>query len=252
MIIDIHAQLGRHPLFEFEQTLDRVLLNMERYGIDRTFLHPVPRMRFLEANDTVAEAVEHHPDKFVGFFNVNPMDPKALEEFDRALNLGLKGLMLDLEFHYSMESPMPPGDKYLPPLLERAVKGNLPVIISSPNIRVASRTSENVALQMHHGLDEIMRRFPELRMMVDWFWPGITELCIRHLNLYVDTAGAGAGRITQLVSRLGAGRQLFGSNSPRFHPGNHMKTIKWARLNPREKKLILGGNAEKIFKDILL
>ena len=251
MIIDIHAQLGRHPLFEFEQTLDEVLLNMERYGIDRTFLHPVPRMRFQEANDTVAKAVEQHPDKFVGFFNVNPMDPKALEEFDRASSLGLKGLMLDLEFHYSMENPMPPGDRYLPPILEIAEESNLPVLISSPNIRVGSLTSEHEALQLRRGLDELMGRFPGVRMMVDWFWPGITELCKGHPNLYVDTAGAGAGRIMQLASRLGATRQLFGSNSPRYYPGNHMKTIKWARLNLGQKELILGGNAERIFKDLL-
>ncbi len=96
-----------------------------------------------------------------------------------------------------------------------------------------------------------MGRFPGVRMMVDWFWPGITELCKRHPNLYIDTAGAGAGRITQTAARLDGMRQLFGSNSPRYHPGNHMKTIKWARLTPGQRKLILGGNAERIFKDLL-
>lgn len=251
MIIDIHAQLGRHPLFEFEQYLEEVLVNMESYGIDKTFLLPVPRMRFQEANDMVAEAVEQYPDKFLGFFNVNPMDPKALKEFERASSLGLKGLMLDLEFHYSMESPMPTGDRYLPPLLDKAVEYSFPVLISSPNIRVASRTSDNESLQMYRGLDELMERYPDLRMIVDWFWPGIKELCIKHENLYIDTAGAGAGRILQLVSNFGAMRQLFGSNSPRYHPGNHLQTIKWARLTMREKKLILGGNAERIFKDVI-
>jgi len=249
MIIDVHAQLGRHPLFEFEQTVEEVLADMEKYGIDKTFLHPVPRMRFQEANDSVAKAVEQYPDRFVGFFNVNPMDPKASEEFDRAMDLGLKGLMLDLEFHFSMERPLPPGDKKLPPLFEKAVEHNLPVLISIPNIRVGH--GHDNALQMYRGLDELMGRFPEVRTMVDLFWPGIVELCRRHPNLYVDTAGASAGRVSDLVSRLGATRQLFGSNSPRYHPGNHMQTIKWARISPEQRRLILGGNAERIFKDLL-
>ena len=31
MIIDIHAQIGKHPLFEYEQNLGEVLADMERY-----------------------------------------------------------------------------------------------------------------------------------------------------------------------------------------------------------------------------
>jgi len=248
MIIDVHAQLGKHPLFDFEQTVDEVLADMEKYGIDRTFLHPVPRMRFKEANDSVAEAVEEHPDKFVGFFNVNPTDPEALDEVDRALGLGLKGMMLDPEFHFSMERPLTPGNPYLPPLLEKAEDNDLPVLISVPDIRVGH--SHDNALQMHNGLDELMGRF-QVRTMVDLFWPGIVELCRKHPNLYVDTAGASAGRISTLTSELSATRQLFGSNSPRYHPGNHMQTINWSKITPYQRKLILGGNAERIFKDIL-
>jgi predicted TIM-barrel fold metal-dependent hydrolase len=96
-----------------------------------------------------------------------------------------------------------------------------------------------------------MSRFPEVRTMVDLFWPGIIELCKKHPNLLVDTAGASAGRISNLVAELGATRILFGSSSPRYHTGNHKLTVEWSKITPYQRKLILGGNAERIFEDIL-
>lgn len=247
MIIDVHSQIGKHPLFFFEQTLSDILDDMNKYGIDVSFLLPVPRMRFWEANDMVAKAVKENPDRFIGFFNVNPVDPKALEEIDRALNIGLKGLLLDPEFHLSMERPIIPGNKNISAIFEIAVENNLPILISIPNIRVGH--SHNNVLLMKSALDELMSRFPEVRTMVDLFWPDIIELCKKHKNLYVDTAGASAGRISDLTEKLGATRILFGSNSPRYHPGNHKQTVEWSNITERQRKLLLGGNAERIFKD---
>ena len=96
-----------------------------------------------------------------------------------------------------------------------------------------------------------MSRFPEVRTMVDLFWPGIIELCQKHPNLYVDSAGASAGRVSSLVAELGATRLLYGSSSPRYHTGNHKQTIEWSKITPYQRKLVLGGNAERIFKDLL-
>ncbi|GAG14971.1 unnamed protein product, partial [marine sediment metagenome] len=90
-----------------------------------------------------------------------------------------------------------------------------------------------------------------VRVMVDLFTPGIIELCKNHPNIYVDTAGASAGRITDLIYQLSATRVLFGSYSPRYHSGIHMKTIKWLDLSIEQKNMILGGNAERIFKGML-
>lgn len=249
MIIDVHSQLGKHPLFMFEQTLDDVLTEMKQYSIDKTFLSSAPKMRFQEANDEIAKTVKKHPDKLVGFFNLNPNDPKALSEIDRALDIGLKGLMLDPEFHFSMERPLTPGNRQLPPIFEKAVEYGFPILICIPNIRVGH--SHDNSLQLNRGLDELMSRFPEVRTMVDLFWPGIIDLCRRHPNLYVDSAGASAGRISNLVDQLSATRLLFGSSSPRYHTGNHKQTVEWSKITPDQRKLILGGNAERIFKDLL-
>jgi predicted TIM-barrel fold metal-dependent hydrolase len=249
MIIDVHSQLGKHPLFMFEQTLDDILSEMKQYKIDKTFLSYAPKMRFKEANDKITEVVKNHPDKFAGFFNVNPNDPEALPEIERALGMGLKGLMLDPEFHFYMESPLRPDNTLLPPIFEKAVEYNFPVLICIPNIRVGHL--HDTPLQLHKSLNELMSRFPEVRTMVDLFWPGIIELCKKHPNLYVDTAGASAGRISSLVAELGATRLLYGSSSPRYHTGNHKQTIEWSNITPYQRKLILGENAERIFKDIL-
>ena len=80
MIIDVHAQVGKHPLYGFEQTAEEIVADMQRYGIDKSFLLPVPRMRFAEANNVVASAVKKYKGKFVGFLNVNPSEPTATND----------------------------------------------------------------------------------------------------------------------------------------------------------------------------
>jgi predicted TIM-barrel fold metal-dependent hydrolase len=233
----------------FEQTLDEIISEMQEYNIDKTFLSYAPKMRFKEANDEVAEAVKKYSDKLIGFFNINPNDPEALPEIDRAISLGLKGLMLDPEFHFLMQRPLTPGNPFMPPIFEKASELGFPILICIPNIRVGHE--HNNAILMHRALDELMSRFPDVRTMVDLFWPGIVELCKKHPNLHVDSAGASAGRISDLVAELSATRLLFGSNSPRYHTGNHKQTIEWSKITPYQRKLILGGNAERIFKDLL-
>jgi predicted TIM-barrel fold metal-dependent hydrolase len=137
----------------------------------------------------------------------------------------------------------------LPPLFEKAVEHNFPILISIPNIRVGH--NHDNALNMKQGLNELMGRFPEVQVLVDLFWPGIIELCKKHPNLHIDTAGASAGRISNYVNELSATRLLFGSNSPRFHTGNQKQTVEWSRITTEQKKLILGENAKRIFSDII-
>src|SRR5690606_13803321 len=50
--------------------------------------------------DSVAEAVRLHPDRFVGFFMFNPLAPGADERLDRALSaLNMRGICLFPAMH---------------------------------------------------------------------------------------------------------------------------------------------------------
>ena len=80
MIVDIHAHLGHHPLMDFKQTPEEILKNMEKYGIDITFLMPFPSMKIQEVNDNIAAVVKEHPDRLIGFGCIDPNADGSLEE----------------------------------------------------------------------------------------------------------------------------------------------------------------------------
>ena len=99
MIIDIHAHVGHHPIHEYDQEPEELLAVMDRFGVDECFLMPFPSMRVREVNDMIAKAVDAHPDRFAGFACIDPSAEDNVEEVNRAVDIGLKGIMVDPEFH---------------------------------------------------------------------------------------------------------------------------------------------------------
>ena len=99
MIIDILTRVGHHPLHEFEQSPEELLAIMDEHGIDKAFLMPFPSMKIKQNNDMVADAVKKNPEKFLGFMGIDPGMDDVLEEIERCVGNGLKGVMIDPEFH---------------------------------------------------------------------------------------------------------------------------------------------------------
>ena len=84
---------------DFKQEPEEILRDMEKYGIDVSFAMPFPSMKVQEVNDRIAGVVKEHPDKLIGFGCTDPTADGALEEVERIVSIGLKGVMLDPEFH---------------------------------------------------------------------------------------------------------------------------------------------------------
>lgn len=246
MIVDVHAHVGCHPLMEFRQTSGEVLGVMDRFGIDKSFLLPFPSMKPREVNESVAEAVEEHPERFVGFFNVDPASEECFTVVEDAFSMGLRGLMLDPEFHRVWGGGSKVEELMVPIRLHGA-----PVLFNTPNIETGE--AEHMGRTPYYdGLKSLASKYPMVRFLVSPFWPRVVDLMESFGNVYVDSGGRnGVSSAVRLAAEHAPTRVCFGSESPQNHPAIGLKDVRSRKAPERYKELILGGNAERIFKDIM-
>jgi predicted TIM-barrel fold metal-dependent hydrolase len=241
MIVDIHTRIGQHPLHEFRQTPEELLAIMNEHSIDMSFLLPFPTMKIQENNDMIAEAVREHADRFIGFAGIDPTARDALEEVERAISLGLKGIMLDPDYHKFFRGNM----SRVEVLMVSCMEYDLPVLINTENI--VSRGGE----PYFKALDQLAFKFPDIRMIVHLNWPRVGELMRAHRNIILYTGGHHntPGPIPR-IAEVGPTRICLGTESPVNHPALTIRDIRAKKIDPVFRELILGKNAERLFKDL--
>lgn len=142
-----------------------------------------------KANDYMAALVKKYPDDLVGMAAVNPRFRGvdwAREEMTRAITeLGLTGLKL-----YPMYDHYAPNDVELGmPIFERAAELGIGVMVHMSTTPVRDAP-------LHLGwpvlLDDVARRFPDLRLLVCHAGFPWTDECLalvgRHENTYLDVS----------------------------------------------------------------
>jgi predicted TIM-barrel fold metal-dependent hydrolase len=231
---------------DFKQTPGEVLDLMDRFGIDKSFLIPFPSMKPREVNRLVSEAVEESPDRFVGFACVDPSTEDCFRVVEEAVSWGLKGVTLDPEFHRVWGR-----DRFVEELMVPCMDDDLPVLFNTPNIETGE--AEHMGRTPYFdGLKVLASKFPMVRLVVNTFWPRIGDLLGMYGNVYVDSGGRnGVSSAVSLATNHAPTRVCFGSESPQNHPAIGLKDIRTRKAPKRYKNLILGGNAERIFKDIM-
>lgn len=244
MIIDIHTHIGEDKIFEFSQSVDELLENMEKYKVDISFVMPFPNYDYIKANNLIAEAVDENPSKLIGFCYVNVVDEKrVLEEIDRSITkLGLGGIMIDVE---SGGTTFTRSQKQIGRVIEKAISLEVPVLFNTPNIRSDNRGYSD-HLKEYINMNDLLFRFPHAKIIINLFWPGAIDLTKKHSNLYIDLSGCSTGRIYSIVNDLGADRVLFGSEAPRFHQYIGVNAVKMANISEFRKEMILEKNAKRI------
>jgi predicted TIM-barrel fold metal-dependent hydrolase len=100
-------------------------------------------------------------------------------------------------------------------------------------------------------MNQLAFKFPDVRLVVNTFWPRISELIREYPNIIVDTGGRnGISGAIRLAKEVGPTRICFGSESPQNHPGLGIKAIQTMKLSPVYRELLLGKNAKRIFEDL--
>jgi predicted TIM-barrel fold metal-dependent hydrolase len=156
-------------------------------GCDKVVVFAIraPFTGIFGAQETVAEFVARHPDRFVGWCSVDPNDPACIEQLRHYVqDLGLRGLKLG-----PIYQGFDPSDPKHLPLFQEAERLGIPI-----NWHQGTSFVRNGPLKYANPilLEDIAVTCPDLRMIVSHMGhPWETECVVlirKHANLYADTS----------------------------------------------------------------
>jgi|SRR5690348_2251657 uncharacterized protein len=179
-VIDGHLHYNGDPAF-----LQKALEKMESVDGMACLLVPPTEM------DTAVPFIHAHPDRFVGFAEIDMDSPHALEDIDLAHEAGFRGIG-ELEYvKHNYDDPV-----YFP-IYKRAEKYHM---IALFHTGIVNREHPNVSMDVSISrmqvtrLDLIARMFPKLTVIAahmgnpDYAWAG--EIARWNPNFYVDVSGS--------------------------------------------------------------
>jgi predicted TIM-barrel fold metal-dependent hydrolase len=242
-IIDCHFHIGDYVMTEIlTPTADEMAEHMELVGVDRacmsSFLAIGPNTA--AGNQIVADAIEKHPDKFMGYAVVNPNYPETvMEDLERAFEY--QG-MVGLKFHMgSGHHDYPATGEGYRPALEFANRRGLPIL--------------------GHGwgeasvLESLSERYPDAIFIYAHRHScargetgGVIGLAKEKNNVYLDLASSRVpyGGFENLVEAVGPDKILFGSDFPLLGLSYQLGRVLFGKISDNAKIRILGKNFEDI------
>ena len=240
-IIDFHGHVGRWDSVGMVDDPQTMLAAMDAVGIDRSCLFNIFYPDGTTGNNSTADFVGRHPDRFIGFAYVSPTMPKGMvSELERATDrLGLRAIKI-----YPPYTPYPLNHPAWDPVYRFADERGLAVI--------AHTGSEATAHPRF--LAEVAPRFPRANFVaghsgnIEPFRSQAIDAARRFPNVYLETCSTfrSPGVVEELVEKAGADRVLFGSDTPLMDPRPQLGKIITADIPDAAKRLVLGDNARRL------
>ena len=205
-----------------------------------------------ENNDYIAEAIQHHPGRIIGFGTANPALSGAAKEVERCADIGLRGIG---ELHPDTQGFDIADPAVMGPILEvlRAHDMALTVHCSEPvghTYPGKGRTTPDKVM----GLVSIAQGVKLL--LAHWggglpFYALMPEVAEALSDVYFDTAATPFlydRRVFEVASKLvQSSNILTASDYPLMRHSRIRKQVERADLSGADKAAVLGENAARLF-----
>lgn len=265
------------------KVMQKLGVNMQVLSFGNPLMSYAPPKRAKKAsrmlNIELSNIVRNYPKKFSGIGVLPVTSPNdAIDEIDFAIDeLGLKGFMLGTHTGtYSIY------DEHFMPVLERIVRRNVPIYIHPILSQDSGSTdfltmtgllfpNETSKVAIRIMLNGFMDRFPRAKIVLAHLG-GMLPFCLGRLNraaakspdgsklrstpekylqmFYLDSISYFAPAIEYAVRLWGARKIMLGSDYPYSWSDNLNKivgVVSRSNINEKEKDLILGENATRLF-----
>ena len=279
MIIDVHCHVvspdrEKYPLApiggkqsdwssERPTTPEQLLAAMDSAGVAKA---AVVQASTAYGHDSsyLADSLKRFPDRFTGVFSIDPLDPKALEQMDHWVSLGMTGMRV-----FTTGSTMPGQQAWLDderayPVWKRAGELKLPVAMQM--------TAEGIPLLL-----KIVKAFPQTNFALDhlarpvindgppyaaaqsmWDLAPYKNIYLKLTSRTVEHMQAGKATpetfMPKLVSTFGSDHVLWGSNFPAHNdtlPNIVKETLHvLAPISDADRANILSGTALRLYPSL--
>jgi predicted TIM-barrel fold metal-dependent hydrolase len=240
MIIDSHNHLGGPDKGDgATQSPDEIIQKMDAAGVERAVIFPFneidPGPSFSKANDFISRAVDHYPDRLIGFARLDPHEGElAIQELERSVqDLLLKGVKL-----HPKGQNFSPANIFVQMILEKASELDIPVVFDN-----GKEIFDNRAIGALAG------KVPDVNIiMAHMRGEGYLDVARNYSNIYLGTVKARLEDVSKAISLLGPNTIIAGSDSPYSDMDFEMKGKfeKIKNLSKDDVRLISGDNVEKL------
>jgi len=246
---------------------DRWIAELDRQGVARAAL-----MASIPGDAvSVAEAVAHHPDRFVGFFMHNPAGPESDSMLERAFkDLQMRAVCLFPAMHgYRLD------DERVERVFRRTADQEAAIFVHCGVLTVAVRRklglSSTFDLRLGHPLSvaHVAVRFPQVPVIIPHFGAGFFREALMAADqcpsIHLDTSSSNGwikfhpGLTLEQVFKtalatVGPSRLIFGTDSSFFPRGwqrsvydEQQRILSTLPVSATDQASILAGNFDRLF-----
>lgn len=242
-VIDTHGHMGPYRAIYFPRDTPELMVGtMNRCGVEwLVFAHHDALQHPVRGNRAAQEAIDAFPDRFLGYYAVNPRYPdllrKAVNEFSSLR--GFAGYKI-LATTYGVPITRPVFE----PLWAHANDEKLAVLV---------HTWQDDPCASWQHVHEVAGRYPEARLLMGHSCYGAWDEAIRmareHAHVYCELTAAYAvnGVVKKMVDEGIEDKITFGTDLPWFDPMCGIGCVVFADIGDPARRKILRDNAERIF-----
>lgn len=259
--------LGWEPPQSPEQLADRWVEEMDKHEVGRAGIIASVH----GDQQSVAKAVQRHPDRLVGFFMLDPTRKEARDLTRRAFqNMGLRCVCLFPAMHHYHVY-----EERVAPVFEEAAEAKAAVFVHcgvlSVGVRKKLGLSSRFDIRFGNPLDlhSVALSHPRLPIIIPHFGAGmfrealmVADLCP---NIYLDTSSSNSWiryypgltlqeAFAQALAVVGPNRLVFGTDSSYFPRGwqshiyrEQIEILEHLGIGAEDQKKIFVENFERIF-----
>ncbi len=241
-IFDTHTHLGYGVHHGRRITADDLLRGMDSFGVERSLVIPFPVVEdHRAAHNEIAQAVNAHPDRFVGAACLYPYLPRAefLAEVKRCVEeLGFRAIKLQPQYH-ALNPLWPTSDFFF----ETALAYKLPIVV---------HTGSGIPYSLPSLYILPARQYPELKIVLGHCGGGgllLAEAIVAALvcpNIYLELSSLMPHHIAEVLQHVPSNRLMIGSDLPESLT-TELSKILFMQLSPAVTRDLFWQTAMSVF-----